>query len=264
MGPAVGRRVAHDDHRGARGVASDESDEGGELPVRREGALEVGRRRALPGGLGPGRRARLAARPVGEAEVGDRDAWQRGRERAGDRGRRRQAGRRARLAPDGGDEQERPRLRAQPLLEAGGDGRLADAPGKVQVPLPGIEGERAAGADARHRRAAGPEERGDRARAGAEHGRAGGARLGIGRERHVERTAGGGEPREGRSSLRLSPAAEAVREHEHDAARRRRRRGRAEKAARRPGRERERDTEQAAGHWPDIRADQGGGHGLAI
>ena len=208
--------------------------------------------RTLPGGLGPGGRPRLAARAIGEAEIGDRDARQRGRELAGDRGGRGQAGRGPRLAPDGGDEQERPRLRAQPLLEAGGDGRLADAPGKVQAPLPGIEGERAAGAHARHRRATGPEERGDRARAGTEHGRAGGARLGIGGERHVEGTAGGGEPREGRSSLRLSPAAEAVREHEHDAPRRRRGCGRAQKAARRAVRERERDTEQSAGHWPDI------------
>ena len=234
--PAVGRRVADDDDRGARGGALDEGDEGRELPVRRERALEVGGRRALPRGLGPRRRPHLAARAVGEAEVGDRDARQRGRERAGQRRRGRQA-----RAP--GPAHPRPRrpagtapLRAQPLLEARGHGRLADAPGKVEVPLGGLEGERTTGAHARDRRAPRPEERGDRALAGAEQGRAGGARLGIGSERRLEGAARGGEPREGRRPPRLSLAPEAVREHEHDAARGRRRgRGRDEPARRPEG-----------------------------
>ena len=86
-----------------------------------------------------------------------------------------------------------PELRAQPLLEARGHGLLADSPGKVEVPLGGLEGERAAGAHARDRRAPRPEERGDRALAGAEQGGAGGARLGIGSERRLE-GASRGEP----------------------------------------------------------------------
>ncbi len=250
VAPPVGRRIADHDHRRARGGALDDGDERRQLPVRREGALEVGGRRALPGGLGPRGRSHLAPRAVGEAEVGDRDARQRGRERAGQRRGWRQARGGARLTPDRGDQQERPRLRAQPLLEARGHGLLADTPGKVEVPLGGLEGERAAGAHARDRRAPRPEERGDGTIAGAEQGGAGGARLGIGSERCLEGAPRGEKARQGRSPPRLSLAPEAVREHEHDTASRRRRgRGRDE-PARRPEGEREHEWDQAAIHWP--------------
>ena len=258
MRPAVGRRVADDDHRGARGGALDESDERRELAVRRERALEMGGLRALPGGLGPGGRPHLAARAIGEG---------RGRRpRCAAAGAR--TGRRSWRAPAGArpGSPRRPRAGRSPdCARSHASRRAAGAgsptrPGRCRSSTPGVDRERAAGPAPA---TAAPRERSSDASGAGRRAAARGRGLGVGSERRLERTAGGREPRERRRPPRLLPRPEAVREHEHDAPRRRRFPGRRQQHAGRRRRERQYGAwseDRAAVHWPvhHIRPRHGG------
>jgi hypothetical protein len=120
-----------------------------------------------------------------ETEIVDRDARQRRRPDASRGGRLGPARHRPGPPSHRDDEQERARALAKPRLHPRSV-PVAEAVGKVQVPILRLDRQRAAAADAGQSRPARPEEPRDRALAAPEQGRAGGARLRVGGEHRLE------------------------------------------------------------------------------